>query len=159
MLQRLLVQTRFPQHLVLVEQQLAVLVVHLVWRCLETRRTYVSAGSSKSGHRVPPRSGCSGPLHLSHEGFVFSRWHKDRKQKGLISSPVRGTSIVLVTRDNTHIEICWGLKVNTPPPAVASHLLCFPELLNDLCSHLVVFQQVIGDGVADPGGPLSWAQL
>lgn len=36
MLQSLLVQACFPQHLVLVQQQLAVLVVHLVWRCLDT---------------------------------------------------------------------------------------------------------------------------
>lgn len=46
----------------------------------------------------------------------------------------------------------WGLYTG-------SNLLCFPELLNDLCSHLVVFQEVIGDGVSDPGGPLSWTQL
>lgn len=40
-----------------------------------------------------------------------------------------------------------------------SNLLGFPELLDDLCSHLVVFQKVICDGVADPGGPLRWTQL
>lgn len=39
------------------------------------------------------------------------------------------------------------------------NLLCFPELFNDLCSHFVVFQEVIGDGVANPGGSLSWTQL
>lgn len=42
---------------------------------------------------------------------------------------------------------------------IPSNLLCFPELLDDLCSHLVVFQEVIGDGVADPGGPLRRTQL
>lgn len=40
-----------------------------------------------------------------------------------------------------------------------SNLLCFPELLNDLRRHLVVLQEVIGDGVADPGSPLGRTQL
>lgn len=40
-----------------------------------------------------------------------------------------------------------------------SNLLGFPELLDDLCSHLVVFKKVICDGVADPGGSLRWTQL
>lgn len=40
-----------------------------------------------------------------------------------------------------------------------SNLLCFPEFLNDLCCHLIVFQEVIGDGIANPGGPLGWTQL
>ena len=40
-----------------------------------------------------------------------------------------------------------------------SHLLRFPELLDDLGSHLVVLQQVVGDGVADPGGSLGRPQL
>lgn len=35
MLQGLLVQTCFPQHLVLIQQQLAVLVVHFLWRRLD----------------------------------------------------------------------------------------------------------------------------
>lgn len=48
-------------------------------------------------------------------------------------------------------EECWAFT--------GSHLLCFPELLDDLCSHLVVFQEVIGDSVADPGGPLCRTQL
>ena len=38
MLQGLLVEACFPQHLVLVEQQLAVLVVHFVWRRLAKQR-------------------------------------------------------------------------------------------------------------------------
>lgn len=44
-------------------------------------------------------------------------------------------------------------------PDIRSDLLRFPELLDDLCGHLVVFQEVIGDGVADPGGPLRRTQL
>lgn len=40
-----------------------------------------------------------------------------------------------------------------------SNLLGFPELLDNLGSHLIVLQQVICDGVADPGGPLRWTQL
>lgn len=35
----------------------------------------------------------------------------------------------------------------------------FPELFNDLRGHLVVFQEVVGDGIADPGGPLGRAEL
>lgn len=42
---------------------------------------------------------------------------------------------------------------------IASNLLCFSELLDDLCSHLIVLQEVIGDGVADPGSSLRRAQL
>lgn len=42
---------------------------------------------------------------------------------------------------------------------IPSDLLRFPELLDDLRCHLVVFQEVIGDGVADPGGPLRRTQL
>lgn len=40
-----------------------------------------------------------------------------------------------------------------------SNLLRFPELLDDLGGHFVVLQEVVGDGIADPGGPLGWTQL
>lgn len=53
------------------------------------------------------------------------------------------------------------LRAVPRPPDSRSfpNLLRFPELFDDFRSHLIIFQEVIGDGVANPGGPLGWAQL
>lgn len=62
-------------------------------------------------------------------------------------------------RTITWIKLRPHIPLWRPNKIQVSNLLCFPELFNDLCSHLIVFEEVICDGVPDPGSPLCRTQL
>lgn len=126
MLEGLLVQTCFSQHLVLVEQQLAVLVVHFVRRRLnrpEKEQTTLSVSNILYQARMTEN--LQEPLCFSgnwiiqcvcarsHQLTVLHRWHKDRKQAGLIRSTPewkRVSSTAVVTNAETTEKTPTGCK-------------------------------------------------
>lgn len=126
-------QTCFSQHLVLVEQQLAVLVVHFVWRRLKTTHRAqadvhfinILYTTGISENLLELLGGllclcCLGNTESffvcvyvcvsaeSHQLVVLHRWYKGRKQTGLIrSKPERKTlssAAAVTNRDKTPLK-------------------------------------------------------
>lgn len=97
-----------------------------------------------------PAACCSGPVAPAHQVTPAAQRQEVTVLIRAEADGARATLEPYLERTATHRDLCTPAWV---------YLLCFPELLDDLGRHLVVLQEVVGDGVADPGGPLGRPQL